>query len=42
MVFGKRGKPSPPQRFPMGIPIKIAIIEKKIAPRGIWKEGKGG
>ena len=33
---------SPPQRFPLGIPIKIAIIRKnRKRARERWKEGKG-
>ena len=32
---------SPPQRLPLGTPIKKAIIEKSKARRGRWEEGKG-
>ena len=40
--------PSPPQRFPLGVPIKIANINEKLNARGGgggeedgWEEGKG-
>ena len=40
--------PSPPQRFPLGVPIKIANINEKLNSRGgggerrgRWVEGKG-
>jgi len=42
-VWSKVGKYlSPPQRLPLGIPMKIAIIEKQEAPYERWEEGKGG
>ena len=31
---------SPPQRFPLGIPIKIEIIKKKKSRRGTMGRGK--
>ena len=31
---------SPPQRLPLGIPIKIAMIEKQKAREGRWEEVK--
>lgn len=33
---------SPPHRFPLDIPIKIATIEKQKAREGRWEEGKDG
>ena len=33
---------SPPQRLPLGFPIKIAIIEKIESAGGRWEDGEGG